>query len=147
VFDGAGNTINDALIEIQQCNAQGQLMQTPAQVQAQGFTGFGRCGTGTLEGQHYEFFTVKPGTAEPGEAPYINVCVSARGLLLHAFTRIYFDDEAAANARDEVLASVPAERRATLVAKRSSKPGGIEYRFDIYMQDSAKGRETVFFDL
>jgi hypothetical protein len=34
-----------------------------------------------------------------------------------------------------------------LVAKRSSKPGGIEYRFDIYMQDSAKGRETVFFDL
>jgi protocatechuate 3,4-dioxygenase alpha subunit len=147
VFDGAGNSINDALIEIQQCNAQGQLLQTPDQVQAQGFTGFGRCGTGTLEGQHYEFFTVKPGASAAGQAPFINVCVSARGLLLHAFTRIYFDDEAAANARDEVLASVPAERRATLVAKRSSKPGGIEYRFDIYMQDSVKGRETVFFDL
>ena len=77
----------------------------------------------------------------------VHVCVSARGLLLHAFTRIYFDDEAAANARDEVLASVPAARRATLIAKRSSRPGGTEYRFDIYMQDSAKGRETVFFDL
>jgi protocatechuate 3,4-dioxygenase alpha subunit len=134
VFDGAGNTINDALIEIQQCNARGELLQTPAQVQAQGFTGFGRCGTGTLEGQHYEFFTVKPGAAAAGQAPFINVCVSARGLLLHAFTRIYFDDEAAA-------------RRATLIAKRSSRPGGIEYRFHIYMQDSAKGRETVFFDL
>ena len=34
-----------------------------------------------------------------------------RGLLLHAFTRLYFRDEAAANARDPVLAMVPTERR------------------------------------
>ncbi|MCE2878457.1 MAG: protocatechuate 3,4-dioxygenase subunit alpha [Comamonadaceae bacterium] len=147
VYDGAGNTINDALIEIQQCNAGGQLLQTPAEVRDQGFSGFGRCGTGTLAGNHYEFLTVKPGAAGPGQAPFIHVCVSARGLLLHAFTRIYFDDEVAANAKDEVLASVPAARRDTLIARRSLTPAGVEYRFDIHMQDNAKGRETVFFDL
>ena len=147
VFDGAGKTINDALIEISQCNAQGQPVQSVAQAQAEGFSGFGRCGTGTLAGDHYEFFTVKPGSAGPGQAPCIDVCVTARGLLLHAFTRIYFDDEAAANAQDEVLATVPAERRATLVAKRQATPAGVEYRFDIHMQGSERGRETVFFDL
>jgi protocatechuate 3,4-dioxygenase alpha subunit len=124
VFDGAGNTINDALIEIQQCNDRGELLQTTD-----------------------EFFTVKPGAAAANQAPFIHVCVSARGLLLHAFTRIYFDDESAANAKDAVLSSVPSERRATLIAKRGLTPGGVDYRFDIYMQDSPKGRETVFFDL
>lgn len=147
VFDGAGNTINDAMVEISQRNASGQVMQSVADAQAQGFAGFGRCGTGTLEGHHFEFKTVKPGPAGPGQAPYIDVCVTARGLLLHAFTRIYFDDEAAANAQDEVLSTVPAERRATLVAKRTQLAGGVEYRFDIHMQDSSHGRETVFFDL
>jgi protocatechuate 3,4-dioxygenase alpha subunit len=70
-----------------------------------------------------------------------------RGLLVHTFSRIYFSDEAAANAQDEVLNSVPAERRATLVAVRDNTNAGPVYRFDIYMQDSAAGQETVFFDL
>ena len=71
-----------------------------------------------------------------------------RGLLSHTFTRIYFDDEAAAtNSRDAVLASVPAGRRATLVALREASGAGPVYRFDIHMQDSEHGRETVFFDL
>jgi protocatechuate 3,4-dioxygenase alpha subunit len=70
-----------------------------------------------------------------------------RGLLVHTFSRIYFSDEAAANAQDEVLNSVPAERRATLVAVRENTNAGPVYRFDIYMQDSAAGQETVFFDL
>ena len=70
-----------------------------------------------------------------------------RGLLLHTFSRIYFSDEAAANAQDEVLASVPAERRTTLVAVRENTNAGAVYRFDIHMQDSAAGKETVFFDL
>ncbi|MDH8660865.1 protocatechuate 3,4-dioxygenase subunit alpha, partial [Klebsiella pneumoniae] len=57
------------------------------------------------------------------------------------FTRIYFDDEPA-NASDPVLQVVPAERRATLVAKRQAD--GVEYRFDIRLQGD---RETVFFDV
>ncbi len=146
VFDGNGAPINDAMVEISHRNAAGEIITTVAQAEAGGFVGFGRCGTGTLAGHHYEFHTVKPGAVD-GQAPYIDVCVTARGLLVHTFTRIYFDDEAAANAKDEVLNSVPAERRATLVAQRSQTPAGPVYRFDIRMQDSAKGGETVFFDL
>jgi protocatechuate 3,4-dioxygenase alpha subunit len=67
-----------------------------------------------------------------------------RGLLLHAYTRIYFSDEAAANARDPVLASVPAGRRKTLIATRDESPAGIVYRLDIHMQGPD---ETVFFDV
>jgi protocatechuate 3,4-dioxygenase alpha subunit len=72
------------------------------------------------------------------------VIVLMRGMLLHAFTRIYFSDEAKANAEDKVLASVPAARRQTLIAQRSENGGAISYRFDIHMQGSA---ETVFFDV
>jgi len=46
-----------------------------------------------------------------------------------------------------VLSSVPAGRRATLVAVGEKTNAGAVYRFDIYMQDSAAGKETVFFDL
>jgi protocatechuate 3,4-dioxygenase alpha subunit len=146
VLDGAGVPISDALVEINQRNASGQFVTTVAESEAQGFAGFGRCGTGTLADNAFEFSTVKPG-AVAGQAPYIDVCVTARGLLVHTFSRIYFDDEAAANANDEVLNSVPAERRATLIAQRAMTPAGAVYRFDICMQDSARGKETVFFDL
>jgi protocatechuate 3,4-dioxygenase alpha subunit len=62
-------------------------------------------------------------------------------MLLHLYTRIYFDGEAA-NAVDPVLAIVPADRRATLIATR--KPGGAVYRFDVHLQGD---KETVFFDV
>ena len=144
VFDGQGQSVLDAIVEISQVDASGQAVKTLAEVEAKGFTGFGRCGTGTLAENHYEFQTVKPGAVAAGQAPFINVCVTMRGLLVHTFTRIYFDDEAAANARDAVLASVPEARRGTLVAKRSVDGAGAVYRFDIRMQGEA---ETVFFDL
>jgi protocatechuate 3,4-dioxygenase, alpha subunit len=64
-----------------------------------------------------------------------------RGLLLHSFTRIYFEDEMTANAVDEVLAGVPMDRRHTLLARQVSDS---IYCFDIHMQGD---NETVFFDL
>jgi len=143
VFDGAGHSVLDAMVEISQLDASGKPVTSVVDAQSKGFTGFGRCGTGTLAGNHYAFDTVKPGAAA-GQAPFINVCVTMRGLLVHTFTRIYFDDELAANAQDAVLASVPAERRATLVAKRETTGAGVVYRFDIRMQGE---KETVFFDL
>ena len=144
VFDGAGQTIADALVEISHVDARGQPVTTAAEAHTWGFTGFGRCGTGTLAGQHYAFNTIKPGVAVAGQAPFITVCVTMRGLLVHTFTRIYFDDEAAANSLDMVLASVPAARRATLLARRCATPAGPVYRFDIHMQGPL---ETVFFDV
>ena len=144
VIDGDGNPINDALVEISQPDGEGRYPQTPDEARAMGFRAFGRVGTGTAEGNRFVFHTVKPGAESPGEAPHINVIVLMRGLLLHAFTRVYFSDEAEANAKDAVLQSVPADRRHTLIAERVEQGGAVTYRFDIRMQGTD---ETAFFDV
>jgi len=140
VFDGAGNPISDALIEIWQADSLGRYAH-PADPRGSNntFKGFGRCGTGTDPQHRYWFDTIKPGKVNADAAPHLNVIVSMRGMLLHAFTRIYFPDELA-NATDKVLRTVPAERRDTLIA---TNQGGGVYRFDIHMQGE---NETVFFD-
>jgi protocatechuate 3,4-dioxygenase alpha subunit len=140
VIDGDGNPINDALVEISQPDGEGRYPQTPEEARALGFRAFGRVGTGTDAQNRFVFHTVKPG----GEAPHINVVVLMRGLLLHAFTRVYFSDEAEANAKDAVLQSVPADRRHTLIAERVEQGGAVSYRFDIRMQGAD---ETAFFDV
>ncbi len=142
VFDGADKTVPDALIEISHVDATGKPVLSREQAITSGFHGFGRSGTGSTD-HSFAFHTIKPG-AVSGEAPHINVIVTMRGMLVHAFTRLYFDDEQAANARDPVLSAVPPERRATLVARRADAPGGLQYLFDIHMQGP---QETVFFDL
>jgi protocatechuate 3,4-dioxygenase alpha subunit len=144
VFDGEGNAVNDAMIEIWQADADGKYSEKPIDVSDSGFRGLGRCGTGTDAKNRFWFDTVKPGVVEDAEAPFVNVIVFMRGMLVHAFTRFYFDDEADLNAKDAVLQSVPVDRRETLIAKRVETPTGIEYRIDIRMQGDA---ETVFFDV
>jgi protocatechuate 3,4-dioxygenase alpha subunit len=62
---------------------------------------------------------------------------------LHNYTRIYFDGEAA-NSADSVLALVPADRRATLIATRKPGNGAAVYGFDVHLQGDD---ETVFFDI
>jgi protocatechuate 3,4-dioxygenase alpha subunit len=59
-------------------------------------------------------------------------------------TRIYFADEAAANAADPVLATVDPARRGTLIAVPEPGAGPGRFRFDIRLQDP---QETVFFDI
>lgn len=130
VLDGAGEPVPDALIEVWQAGPDGTYGRTP------GFHGFGRCPTDAAG--RYAFVTVKPGAVAP-HAPCLNLTVFARGLLRHLVTRVYFPDEAAANAADPVLAAITdTARRATLVAA----PGDGGPVFDIRLQG---GRETVFF--
>jgi protocatechuate 3,4-dioxygenase alpha subunit len=146
VVDGDGKPVPDAFLEIWQANAQGKYAH-PDDPQDkpvdQGFSGFGRVPTD--KNGRFHFVTIKPG-AVPGlgnslQAPHILVAVFMRGMLRHAYTRIYFSDEAA-NASDPVLGLVEdAARRSTLVAERV--PGKPEYRWDVVMQGE---RETVFFD-
>ena len=66
--------------------------------------------------------------------------VFARGLLKPVLTRMYFPDEEETNSRDEVLATVPAAERATLVAAAD----GDGLRFDVRLQGDD---QTAFFDL
>jgi protocatechuate 3,4-dioxygenase alpha subunit len=144
VLDGDGKAVDDALVEIWQADAQGRYAH-PADPRGSNlaFKGFGRFGTGTDPEMRFMFDTIKPGSVE-GQAPHITVCVMARGMLSHAFTRIYFSDEAGANAADPVLATVPEKRRDTLIARRDETPAGVVYRFDVHLQGAD---ETVFFDL
>lgn len=144
VLDGDGNAIGDAMVEISQPDGNGVFPISVDDAQARGFRAFGRVGTGTDPHKRFVFHTVKPGAAMPGEAPHIDVIVLMRGLLLHVFTRIYFSDEAEANAGDPVLNTVSAARRGTLIAQRNEQGGQVIYRFDIRMQGP---EETVFFDV
>ena len=142
VLDGEGAPIPDALVEIWQADAAGRYPGHDSRDNS-GFTGFGRQGTGSGPDCRFNFLTVKPGRLDGRQAPHINIILFMRGLLTQVHTRAYFSDEAAANAQDPVLASVPAARRHTLVAERDPRAQEALYRLDIRMQ----GRdETVFFD-
>ena len=145
VYDGEGAPVPDALVEIWQANRAGRYAH-PEDTREElpleeGFSGFARCGT-DADGA-FEFVTVKPGVVPgPGgvpQAPHIDVSFFARGVLKRMATRIYFPDEAEANAADPILASIedPAERD-TLVAREE---GGV-LRFDIHLQGD---RQTAFF--
>lgn len=144
VLDGDGVPVIDALVEILQVDGDGRYPQEADEARIMDFRGLGRCGTGTDRLHRYSFHTVKPGAQAPGHAPHISMIVTMRGLLLHAVTRVYFDDEADANARDAVLNAVPADRRHTLLARREPRGGEVVYAFDVHMQGAD---ETVFFDV
>ena len=142
VYDGDGQPIPDALIEIWQPDARGIFNHPLDPLHAQAdphFRGFGRAEN--LNAGNYEFKTIKPGGRDR-LPPYVNVHVFARGMLIHAMTRIYFPDEPA-NTDDPVLSSVDPERRHTLIAIREESEGPAVYRFDIHMQGED---ETVFFN-
>jgi protocatechuate 3,4-dioxygenase alpha subunit len=147
VFDGEGQPVPDAMLEVWQADSQGRFAdpQDKRALPNATFRGFGRCGTdanGT-----YAFDTIKPGPVpDPDgkqQAPHILLAVFARGMLRHLYTRIYFADEAA-NGSDPVLALVPPDRRATLIATRENGNGNAIYRLDLRLQGD---RETVFFDV
>jgi protocatechuate 3,4-dioxygenase alpha subunit len=151
VIDGTGTPLRDVLIEIWQANAAGRYNH-PADRQDkqldQDFRGWGR-GCSDFESGLYTFDTIKPGGVEGRNgrpmAPHINFWIVARGINIGLNTRMYFSDEAEANAKDPVLNLIEWEvRRKTLIAQRSEKDGQVVYRFDIHIQGPD---ETVFFDI
>lgn len=139
VWDGNGDAVTDVLIETWQADATGRYHATPTNA----FRGWGRV-VSDFDTGAWRFDTVKPG-AVPGEgAPHIALWIVARGINLGLNTRLYFGDEDAANAADPVLAGLPEDRRATLIATRDLRDGRPVYRFDIRLQGAG---ETVFFDV
>ncbi len=137
VYDGAGNPVPDALLEIWQAGPDGQVPQAEGSLRRDGwtFTGFGR--TAVDDNGHYSFTTVRPGATEAGSAPFVAMTIFARGLLNRLFTRIYLPGDEAALAADRLLGTVAEDRRSTLVATRDEDG----YRFDVRLQGEG---ETVF---
>ena len=149
VIDGTGSPVKDVLLEAWQADANGVYAhgESPGEVE-EGFRGWGRVITDFDTGE-WGFDTVKPGSV-PGrygstQAPHINLWIVARGINIGLNTRLYFEDEADANAADPVLNLIEWERRrATRIAKRTERDGQTVYRFDIRLQGE---EETVFFDI
>ena len=156
VLDGAGDPVPDALVETWQADPDGRFAHPDDPRGPPGgsggppgwspgrsggspggsgsrFRGFGRCPT-DAQGR-WAIRTVKPGRL-PGpddllEAPHLNVSVFARGLLDRLVTRIYFPDEADANAADPLLSAIgDPQGRERLVAAAD----GDGLRFDIHLQ-------------
>lgn len=146
VMDGNGAALRDCLVEIWQADAAG-LYPSPAEMRGAAdpnFTGWGRCAADPETGE-FRFATIKPGRVPYREgamqAPHISFLILARGINLGLNTRMYFGDEAAANAEDPLLARIEhRDRAATLIAPRA----GDTYTFDIRLQGAG---ETVFLDI
>lgn len=145
VLDGAGTPLKDALIEIWQADANG-LYNSPAEMRGAAdpnFLGWGRQPT-DMETGVCLFQTIKPGRVPFRDgrlmAPHITLWIVARGINIGLNTRLYFSDEAKANAEDPILGRIEHRTRVpTLIAERQ----GDTYVFDVHLQGD---KETVFFD-
>ncbi|MGW0495482.1 protocatechuate 3,4-dioxygenase subunit alpha [Streptomyces sp. NPDC003007] len=149
VTDGEGEPLPDALIELWGPDPDGNLPRVDGSMRrdpASGgflgrngveFTGWGRVQTDA--NGHWYARTLRPG-ARGRSAPYLSVCVFARGLLVHLYTRIYLPGDPAALAADPLLSGLEDARRDTLIAARE---GNGTYRFDIRLQGEG---ETVFLE-
>ena len=146
VIDGADMILRDALFETWQADADGLYPGNDPRGPADpNLTGWARVAADFDTGI-WRLETVKPGRVPFPDgrpmAPHINIWLVARGINLGLQTRIYFEDEEAANAECPVLARIEHKARLqTLLAKRTG-PGA--YSFDIKLQGE---NETVFFDI
>ena len=146
VIDGGGEPLRDCVVEIWQADAAG-LYPSPSESRGTAdpnFTGWGRAAADPQSGG-FRFETIKPGRVPfPDgrmQAPHLSLWIIARGINVGLNTRLYFGDEAEANAADPILARIEQRSRVqTLIARRS----GNRFALDIHLQGPD---ETVFFDI
>jgi len=145
VYDGNGHLVRDSFLEFWQADHEG--VYDPVFDSEKAFNSFGRTAT-TFDAGEWTLHTIKPGLVKNAAgvpmAPHINVALFARGINIHLHTRLYFADEAEANAACPVLNLIEQpQRRGTLLAHPCEVDGQRAYRFDIHIQGE---EETVFFD-
>ena len=137
VIDGSGTPVPDALVELWQTDADGQVVQVPGSLRRDGhtFTGWGRAATDATG--TYSFTTRTPGPISSNGPAYFALTVFARGLLHGLFTRAYLPG----GPEDGLLASLDPGPRSTLVATADLHG----FVFDIRLQADDQGQsETVF---
>ena len=144
VLDGEGAPVPDAMIELWQADSEGNYERPSGSESGATFGGFGRLAT--AEDGSCTFETIKPGCVSGSDgivqSPHINVSILGRGILKRLSTRLYFAGESG-NEADPVLALVPENRRATLLARPDAARSG-NWVFDVRLRGEG---ETVFFDV
>ena len=147
LLDGSGAPLSDGLIEIWQADANGSFVAptAPNSNSVPAFTGWGRLPANEQGVMVFE--TIKPGrVAGPDgalQAPHISLWIVARGINIGLQTRVYFADEAEANADDFVLNKIMDKRRRQTLIARREEGSPARYVLDIHLQGE---KETVFFD-
>ncbi len=140
VLDGDGAPVRECLVEIYQADADGEYGRPT-------FTGFGRLPTDGDGACVFE--TIRPGHVKAADgqlqAAHVNVCLFARGLLRHLYTRIYFAGDPHLET-DAILALVPPDRRCTLIATARDAGKDATPMFESVIRLQGDG-ETAFFDL
>jgi protocatechuate 3,4-dioxygenase alpha subunit len=146
VFDGGSEPLRDCVVEIWQADSDG-LYPSPSETRGAAdpnFSGWGRAAADPQSGL-FRFETIKPGRVPypdgRQQAPHLSLWIVARGINIGLNTRLYFGDEAAANAADPIMLRIEQRSRIeTLIAGRS----GDTFTLDIHLQGPD---ETVFFDI
>ncbi len=133
IYDGAGEPVVDAAIEIWQSSPERSDI----------FPAFGRCRTDASGS--FRFRTLRPGPVagmgNAQQAPHVAISIFARGLLKALTTRLYFQNEPL-NETDPVLSLIEdAGRRRTLIARKGSSD---TWHLDIRLQGED---ETVFMEI
>lgn len=142
VFDGNGEPVIDAHLEIWQADSEGRISRSEGSIRRDGtFIGYGR--TTTDETGRYWFNTVAPGSVvspvPQSPAPFISMGVFARGLLDRLMTRVYIPSSEIE--KDPLIQKLTKDRSETLIGE-FQKDGSL--RFDIRLQGQ---NETVFLNL
>ena len=158
VLDGDGEPVPDYMLEIWQTtgkalDGQRSFRRFATQDDEQGrfatqddrpgviATGVAFARVMPLADGSFAFHTAYAAQHAEKSAPHLAMLVFMRGLLKPLYTRMYFPDDAR-NDADPVLALVPPDRRATLVAQRdSSSDDSLEWNIVLQGAD-----ETVFFE-
>ncbi len=144
ILDARGNPIQNAVVEIWQCDANGVYLHTgdsdkKKDKQDKNFQGFGRFVTSST-GEYY-FRTIKP-VPYPGRTPHIHYKIKKAGKELLT-TQCYVKDHAG-NVRDGIYQSVKDEKAKAAItiefAKiKASKIGELAAKFDLVIGVTPEG--------
>ena len=132
VLDGTGEPLRDVLIEIWQANAAGSYDHPADRQDEAGRPALPRLGPGRLGFRDRR--STPSRRSSPARwsaaraiglmAPHVNFWIVARGINIGLNTRMYFADEAEANAADPVLNLIEHPRRRETLSGRAQRRAG-----------------------
>jgi len=141
ILDASGSPINDAVVEIWQCDVDGNYIASNNDRQDKNFQGFGRFTTGSTG--EYRFRTIKPVPYGGRPAPHIHFKIKKGGREI--LTTQMFISGDPGNARDQVFRGIrdPIDRElssADFKPVKASKINELAARFDVVIGRTPEDR-------